>query len=161
VGATGNQRDYERAAAELAVAGSIEERMQVVVDILWKHLSPTGVSWVGFYTRSPGGQEMILGPCRDKPACSPIGLHGACGQVLLGGQPLVVKDVRDLGEGYVACDPRDQSEVVVPLFDEQGASWGVLDLDSHDLGSFDEADVIGLQKVLARAGFRVGGRPVG
>ena len=36
------------------------------------------VSWVGFYFLGEG--EMTLGPRRDKPACSPIGLHGACGR---------------------------------------------------------------------------------
>ena len=125
--------------------------MQVVVDALWDVLHPSGASWVGFYIHE-GGDELILGPRRDKPACSPIGMHGACGQSFLSREPLIVRDVADLGENYVACDPRDTSEVVLPLFGETGECWGVLDIDSHDVGAFDETDVEGLTKVLTAAG---------
>lgn len=124
--------------------------MQVVVDALWGALHPTGVSWVGFYIHE-GGDELILGPRRDKPACSPIGLHGAGGQACISRKPLVVRDVGELGADYIACDPRDRSEVVLPLIDESGTCWGVLDLDSHETNSFDDADVEGLQRVLLAA----------
>lgn len=124
--------------------------MQVVVDALWEALHPTGVSWVGFYVHQ-GGDELILGPRRDKPACSPIGLHGACGQAFISRTPLVVGDVGKLGADYIACDPRDRSEVVVPLIDESGVCWGVLDLDSRETDAFDDADVEGLQRVLLAA----------
>jgi L-methionine (R)-S-oxide reductase len=125
--------------------------MHAVCDLLWDALHPTGVSWVGFYLHA-GGDEMVLGPRRDKPACSPIGLHGACGQALRARQPLVVPDVKDLGESYIACDPRDRSEVVVPLIDADGACRAVLDLDSHELAAFNDADAAGLQMILRAAG---------
>jgi len=125
--------------------------MQLVVDRLWEALSEAGVSWVGFYLPD-GDSAMVLGPCRDKPACSPIGLHGACGQSFSSGLPLVVHDVADLGEGYIACDPRDRSEVVVPGFEKDGTCWAVLDLDSYDIGAFSIADVDGLNEVLRAAG---------
>ncbi len=145
------ERDYESIAATLSDEGSIDQRMRIAADILWDKLSPTGVSWVGFYLPNDSG-ELILGPSRNKPACSPIGLHGACGQVFTSGQPLVVRDVRELGESYVACDPRDQSEVVLPLIDSDGRTYAVLDLDSFDIGAFDEGDVRGLNTVLRSAG---------
>lgn len=127
--------------------------MQTVVDALWEALHRTGISWAGFYLKADDAEEMTLGPRRDKPACSPIGLHGACGRAWRERRPLVVADVAALGPGYIACDPRDRSEVVLPVFDPVGgACWGVLDLDSHDVGSFSEADVHGLQEVLERAG---------
>jgi putative methionine-R-sulfoxide reductase with GAF domain len=125
--------------------------MQVVVDALWDALEPRGVSWVGFYVHE-GGDELVLGPRRDKPACSPIGLHGACGQAFTNRRPLVVPDVTKLGANYIACDPRDRSEVVIPLSDNDGECWGVLDLDSHEVGAFDESDVAGLTEVLRAAG---------
>ena len=144
-------RDYESIAAALRNEGTVEERMRIGADVWWDKLSPTGVSWVGFYL--PGGtDELILGPSRNKPACSPIGLHGACGQVFTSGKPLVVRDVRELGESYVACDPRDQSEVVLPLIDSDGRTYAVLDLDSFDIGAFDEGDVRGLNAVLKSTG---------
>ena len=95
---------------------------------------------------------MILGPSRNKPACSPIGLHGACGQALLSRATLIVRDVKELGDNYIACDPRDKSEIIIPLIDSDGVSWGVLDIDSHEVASFDTADDKGLRDLLQAAG---------
>jgi putative methionine-R-sulfoxide reductase with GAF domain len=126
--------------------------MHAVVDLLWDYLHDHGVSWVGFYLFDPKHNEMILGPRRDKPACSPIGMHGACGQAFRNGRPLIVRDVKELGEGYIACDPKDQSEVVMPIRDTTGKPLGVLDLDSFAVGAFDESDATGLALVLSAAG---------
>ena len=126
--------------------------MHVVAGILWEHLQATGVSWVGFYLYVPERDEMVLGPRRDKPACSPIGMQGACGRAFRDDASLIVRDVKELGENYIACDPKDRSEVVLPIHDARGAPIGVLDLDSFDVGSFDETDVTGLKRVLAAAG---------
>ena len=138
------------------LTGDRTARMRAVVDAMWDALQATAVSWVGFDLYD-GSQELSLGPRRDKAACSPIGLHGACGQAFTLRKPLVVRDVAELGENYVACDPRDRSEVVVPLFDESGSCWGVLDLDSHEVGAFDDTDVEGLQSVLRAAGLTQAG----
>lgn len=124
--------------------------MQDFVDTLWPTLHETGVSWLGFYLHL-GNEELILGPRRDKPACSPIGMHGACGMAFKMRSPLIVRDVADLGPNYIACDPRDKSEVVIPLFDHNGNCWGVLDLDSYNVGAFTQDDVDGLQLLLERA----------
>ncbi|MBK9128424.1 MAG: GAF domain-containing protein [Phycisphaerales bacterium] len=147
-------RDYPAIASRLVASGPRAARMQRVVDALWESLQATGVSWVGFYLpeRGPdGGTHLVLGPRRDKPACSPIGLHGACGRCYVSRQPVLVPDVRELGENYIACDPRDQSEVVVPCLEPNEDCWGVLDLDSHDVGSFDALDIAGLTLVLRAA----------
>lgn len=138
--------------------------MRDVADLLWDAFSPVGVSWIGFYEiANPGndhgaepGGAMILGPHRDKPACSPIGLHGACGRGWGERVSLVVTDVARLGEGYVACDPRDLAEVVVPCFDSDGSCWGVLDADSFERGCFDEDDAERLHRLLAAAGLTSG-----
>ncbi len=145
-------RPYDRAAQGVnGITGDRLARMECVVDALWDALLTTGVSWVGFYLYE-GNDELVLGPMRDKPACSPIGMHGACGQVFKSGKPLIVRDVADLGPDYIACDPRDRSEVVLPLPDESGVCWGVLDLDSFETNAFDQADVDGLSSVLQAAG---------
>ena len=144
-------RPYESLRSRMPTSGSRTERMQRIVDLLWDALSPTGVSWLGFYI-SEGGDELILGPRRDKPACSPIGMHGACGQCFQTRRPLVVRDVKDLGTNYIACDPRDRSEVVVPLLESSGRCWGVFDADSWDVAAFDETDVEGLTTLLESAG---------
>lgn len=132
--------------------------MQAVVDALWDAFAAQGYSWVGFYLEAPDAPEaerLVLGPRRDKPACSPIGLHGACGTAFLSKQTLIVRDVKDLGENYVACDPRDQSEIVIPMIDAAGTCWGVLDIDSFEIGAFDERDEAGLKSVLTAGGFVV------
>lgn len=148
-------RDYHAIAAAVRPQSSREKTMRHVVDVVWDHLREQGVSWVGFYLdrpNEPEQQRMILGPCRDSPACSPIGLHGVCGQALLQGRTRIVEDVAELGPSYIACDPRDRSEIVVPLIDGDNQCWGVLDLDSWDVGSFSDQDDVGLRDVLTAAG---------
>jgi rhodanese-related sulfurtransferase/putative methionine-R-sulfoxide reductase with GAF domain len=147
--ACAGQRDYPamslEAARRCSPGMSLHDRQAVTVDVLWAGLKATGVSWVGFYSIDKQHSQMILGCCRDKPACSPIGLHGACGRSFQEAAPLVVKDVHDLGANYVACDPRDRSEVVVPFYGGSTSPLGVLDLYSFE-------DVAGLESVLAAAG---------
>ena len=137
----------------LAGANDRAARMRVFVHAAWRGLASTGVSWLGFYERDPANASQLLLAAREpKPACSPIGLHGACGQCLLAAKPLVVRDVAELGTGYIACDPRDRSEVVVPCLEAPGRAWGVLDLDSHDLASFGDRDAEELARLLQLAG---------
>ncbi len=156
-------RPYEDIAQRLAgraAGASRDARMQMVVDALWESLADHGVSWVGFYVADdrsgvPDSQRLALGPRRDKPACSPIGLHGVCGQAFTSGETRIVRDVSELGADYIACDPRDRSEIVLPLF-EKGRRWGVIDVDSWDLAAFDERDEAGLKGVLRAGGFDPG-----
>ena len=150
-------RDYEAIAAAVRPLPDRSLTMQAVVDLLWEALSSSGISWVGFYVKDLGGDQLLLGPRRNKPACSPIGLHGVCGQSYLRKRPIVVHDVADLGPDYIACDPRDRSEVVVPLLEDDGTCWGVLDVDSFEVGAFDEHDVEGLGRVLTAAGLKAPG----
>ena len=146
------QRDYTRLPNLYPPPDAREDAMKAVVDALWESFRDEGLSWIGFYlfdAASP--DELVLGPRRDKPACSPIGMHGACGQCFVQKQALVVPDVAKLGEGYIACDPRDKSEVVVPCFDVDGSCWGVLDADSHDVGAFTMHDALCLMRLLRHA----------
>ena len=135
---------------------SIDSRLEAFVEHAWRHLESTGVSWLGFYRLDPDDPEaMVLGPRRDRPACSPIGLHGVCGQALLGGETRIGDDVLDLGAEYVACDPRDQSEIVIPLRLGSGGPHPadtVLDLDSFEIGAFSDADDHWLRRCLDSAG---------
>ncbi len=150
-----SSRDYQVVIDQLKPIGARDQRMRAVVDALWVAFENHGYSWVGFYLdqpNEPDEKRLVLGSCRDKPACSPIGLHGVCGQALLSKKPRIVREVNELGENYIACDPRDRSEIVIPLLDEGGVCWGVLDIDSSDVGAFDESDALGLRQVLEAAG---------
>ena len=163
-------RDFAPLLSALAPSdrGSSDARAQAMrrfVDAAWPLLNPLGVSWIGFYTKALGidgaaVSEMVLGPCRNKPACSPIGLHGVCGRGWLTRRSIIVRDVASLGTNYVACDPKDRSELVIPLF-HQGHCYGVLDRDSFDIGAFSEHDADQLQVALLAMGLTEPGRFAG
>lgn len=146
--------------ARCSAGTAIDERCSAFVAALWPTLSAAGASWAGFYVDRPGApdaQRLVLGAREPKPACSPIGLHGACGRCLLSRSILVVRDVASLGAGYVACDPRDRSELVLPCLRADGSAWGVFDLDSFDVGCFSEADGRVLWTALVAAGLTAAG----
>lgn len=145
-------RPYDAILHDLRTEGDRAARMHGVVDLLWERLAPTGVSWIGFYSKAAGSEEMILEARRDKPACSPIGLHGACGRSWTSRKSLIVSDVAKLGAGYIACDPRDRSEAVVPLFERDGTCWGVLDVDSYEVGAFTAEDAGWFARIMIAAG---------
>lgn len=155
-------------------AGTREARMRQVVARLWQALAPQGVSWVGFYVgpevpftdargveqRAASG-EMLLAVREPKPACSPIGLQGMCGRSYLSREAVLVDDVERLPPevGYVACDPRDRSEAVLPCLEDAGRAWGVLDLDSLEAGAFSVEDLAALHAELLAAGLTHGPLP--
>jgi putative methionine-R-sulfoxide reductase with GAF domain len=142
-----------------------KSRAAALIDALWaafqsREPGDGGYSWVGIYfgpgnrfgDAVAGAREMILGPRQPKPACSPIGLEGACGSALRARRAMLVHDVAALGDHYIACDPRDRSEVVVPMFDHAGLPFAVLDVDSHDLAAFDERDALAIHSLLVGLG---------
>ena len=142
-------------ARAVAALPGREDRMRAFIGLVWPTMAASGASWIGFYAEDPGAPDdrrLLLAAREPRPACSPIGVHGACGQCFLSGTPLVVRDVAQLGAGYIACDPRDRSELVLPCRAPDGRTWGVLDADSHDLASFDDADAVGLAELLRLAG---------
>jgi L-methionine (R)-S-oxide reductase len=100
------------------------------------------VSWVGFYMFRDG--ELVLGPFQGKPACVRIGMgKGVCGSAAVEKETVIVPDVSKF-KGHITCDPESKSEIAVPLL-----NWGkllaILDLDSTNLGRFDEDDQEGLE----------------
>ena len=152
-----------RRAAHAALIQALEQRpisdedpLEAFVSIAWRHLQGTDVSWLGFYRYRETEKDLVLEACRDRPACSPIGLHGVCGQAHRTGRSRIVPDVAELGPSYVACDPRDRSELVIPVRRPGPPHAGrflVLDLDSFELDAFDREDDRLLREALKIAGF--------
>ena len=105
-----------------------------------------GFFWTGFYRVV--GEELVLGPFQGPLACMRI-RHGkgVCGSAWAAGRTLVVPDV-DQFPGHIACSSLSRSEIVVPLWRE-GQVWGVLDIDSEALATFDETDQAWLEKIAA------------
>jgi putative methionine-R-sulfoxide reductase with GAF domain len=146
-------RDYTPLLDRLDGRGGADDVMRRVVDALWERFSVQGVSWVGFYVPDPAdASRLVLSARRDKPACSPIGMHGVCGRGFVSRRPVVVRDVAVMGPNYIACDPRDKSEVVVPMINPDGSCAGVLDVDSYDIGAFDSGDALCLARLLRHVG---------
>lgn len=154
-----DSRDYAPLLGVASPNGNRVARMQRVCDLLWGAYSSRGLSWIGFYAKVPDAEQMVLEVRRDKPACSPIGLHGMCGRAWSERRPILVADVATLGANYIACDPRDRSEAVIPCFNPDGACWGVLDADSHDLAAFGPGDVSGLTALVEAFGLSVPASP--
>ena len=146
-------------AANLRDSMTLEERMRLIVDALWNSLAaPHGpISWVGFYLPAPDRQSLILGPMRNKPACSPIALHGVCGQSFLTQKAILIQDTATLGDNYIACDPRDRSEVVIPILNPTTQVAALLDVDSHQINAFDWSDITGLARILTAANLQPAG----
>jgi GAF domain-containing protein len=103
-----------------------------------------GFWWTGFYIVK--GEELVLGPFQDPVACTriPFG-KGVCGSAWERKESIVVPDVEEF-PGHIACSSLSRSEIVVPVF-RDGEVDGVLDIDSKDLATFDQADRIWLEKI--------------
>lgn len=112
-------------------------------------------NWVGFYLVD--GQELVVGPFQGRPAVSRIGYgKGVCGAAWKEGRSQVVGEVACF-VGHIACDCNTHSEIVIPLRREDGAIWGVLDMDSVLPRYFTEEDRAGLEQVAALLDQRVSG----
>ena len=105
-----------------------------------------GFWWTGFYRVE--GQELVLGPFQGPVACTriPFG-RGVCGTAWRERKTIVVPDVEQF-PGHIACSSESRSEIVVPVW--QGDEIvAVLDIDSRELGTFDETDRHYLEQIAA------------
>ena len=113
-------------------------------------------SWTGFY-RVVEPELLRIGPYQGPPGCLEIRFgDGVCGAAAAQATTQVVGDVHDF-PGHIACDPRARSEIVVPVRDAAGRLAAVLDVDSHQPDSFDEADRSGLERLAAALSRHLGG----
>ncbi|MGJ8694776.1 MAG: GAF domain-containing protein [Verrucomicrobiaceae bacterium] len=103
--------------------------------------------WTGFYRVV--GDTLVIGPYQGTVGCLriPFG-KGVCGEAALSGETQVVANVHEF-PGHIACDSRSNSEIVVPVRDRKGDLIAVLDIDSEDLGHFDEVDRAQLEALVS------------
>ena len=104
--------------------------------------------WTGFYVVDPlKPSELVVGPYQGTLGCLriPFG-KGVCGTSAQKGETIIVKDVHEF-PGHIACDSRSNSEIVVPVYDKNGTLAAVLDVDSTEIGAFDEEDKVGLEAI--------------
>jgi GAF domain-containing protein len=101
--------------------------------------------WVGFYLVD--AEELVLGPFQGPIACTRIRKgKGVCGTAWSEERTIVVPDV-DAFPGHIACSSLSRSEIVVPLIDHENKVWGVLDIDSEQLNTFDDTDARFLEEL--------------
>lgn len=97
-------------------------------------------NWVGFYFANHESKTLHLGPfvgAETDHTVIPFG-KGICGQVAESNANFVVPDVA-AQDNYIACSFTVKSEIVVPLF-VNGQNIGQIDIDSHVINPFTEAD---------------------
>ncbi|WP_264560437.1 GAF domain-containing protein [Flavobacterium sp. N2270] len=104
-------------------------------------------NWVGFYFANHETKTLHLGPyvgAETDHTVIPFG-KGICGQVAVSNENFVVPDV-SAQDNYIACSFTVKSEIVVPLF-VNGINIGQIDIDSHVINPFTEADELLLQSI--------------
>lgn len=98
-------------------------------------------NWTGFYMLDPDDPNtLVLGPFQGAPTehiSIPV-TEGICGAAVAQGETVIVDDV-NADPRYLACSIETRSEIVVPIR-ANGKIIGEIDIDSHDLSAFREAD---------------------
>ena len=97
-------------------------------------------TWVGFYFMNDDSQTLHLGPYIGEPTDHtqiPYG-RGICGQVAASGKTYRADSVAE-EDNYIACSLDVQSEIVIPIYDEESLV-AQLDIDSSELEAFSAED---------------------
>ena len=143
------------------VASLIEgetDAVSVMANVVAAIHEAMGFFWTGFYIEKNG--MLCLGPFQGPVACYRI-KHGkgVCGTAYERKAAVVVPDVEQF-PGHIACSSLSRSEIVVPVFkssedSESSESFqkseilAVLDIDSRELGTFDDTDRQYLEAIMA------------
>lgn len=111
------------------------------------HHSDDRFDWTGFY-RVVGPDLLKIGPYQGGHGCLVIPFsRGVCGAAARTGQAQLVADV-DAFPGHIACASSTRSELVLPVWDRDGALLGVFDIDSDQPDAFDQKDAEELAVIL-------------
>ena len=103
------------------------------------------INWLGFYLCK--NQKLTLGPFQGKVACSGLPWNkGVCGEAAAQNRIMRVANVNEY-PGHIACDSASQSEIVLPIVDDNRVV-AVLDIDSPIINRFDEEDEYGLSLIV-------------
>ena len=95
------------------------------------------VNWSGFYFLREN--TLILGMFQGLPACNRVEAgKGVCGAAVTEKKPQLVENVHDF-LGHIACDASTNSEIVIPIIKDD-IVYGVLDLDSQEIGRFTKLE---------------------
>ncbi len=102
--------------------------------------------WVGFYLKKE--DQLVLSAFQGPIACTRIDFDkGVCGHSYSTRETVIVPNVDEF-PGHIACASASKSEIVLPIFEENGEVFGVLDVDSDKLNDFSEIDAEGLGEII-------------
>lgn len=111
------------------------------------HHSDPRFDWTGFY-RVTEPETLKIGPYQGGHGCLVIPFaRGVCGAAARTRSVQLVADV-DAFEGHIACSSSTKSELVLPVFDAEGALIGVLDIDSDQRDAFNDDDANAIAAIL-------------
>lgn len=116
-----------------------EEKLQQICNLLKKEIKY--YNWVGFYFKNETKNELKLAQFAGKPTehiIIPFG-KGICGQVAVSNENFIVQDVSKQ-DNYISCGIEVKSEIVIPIFKGNGENIGQIDVDSHTVNPFTDAD---------------------
>jgi len=129
----------------LTATENLESRMATIVAVL--HHKMDYFFWTGFYCLDGG--VLTVRNYQGPVACQVLKKDtGVCWAVINQKETMVVPDVHKF-PGHIACDSRSNSEIVVPIKNTSGEIFGVLDVDSKEINSFDEVDAMWLEKIVS------------
>ncbi len=131
---------HQQVLAVLEGEPNLTARMATVSCIL-SEAFPDRFFWTGFYVvDADKPNELVVGPYQGTLGCLRIAFgRGVCGTAATSGTTQIVEDVHAI-QNHIACDSRTNSEIVVPVFDREGALIAVLDVDSTEHAAFDGED---------------------
>jgi L-methionine (R)-S-oxide reductase len=141
---------YQRVTKE--IRATLEGEMDLIASMATiaclLHHSFNYFFWTGFYrVVAPG--KLLIGPYQGTLGCLHISFdRGVCGAAARREETIIVPDVHQF-PGHIACDSNSKSEIVVPVFDDQGDLIAVLDVDSAEYDAFDEVDKRHLEEIVA------------
>ncbi len=138
---------------ELLVSRGAEFETILETAVQGLHETNPRFDWTGIYELFDD-QVLRLGPFVGAPTDHVfIGVgRGVCGTAVAERRNMNIPDVRQVAN-YLACSTMTRSELVV-LIRTGEKIHGQIDIDSHQVGAFDEATVADVQRVadvLARA----------
>lgn len=141
--------DYQALAARIrALCEGESDEVALMATLACEiHQSDARFDWTGFYRVTEPGL-LKIGPYQGGHGCLVIPFsRGVCGAAAQSGQAQIVPDVEAF-PGHIACSASTRSELVLPVFNADGAVIGVLDIDSDQPGAFDEEDARALGAIL-------------
>jgi AhpD family alkylhydroperoxidase len=146
----------ETVKAMLEGVENLTSRMATIVEIVC-HRIPY-YYWTGFYLLEKEKYRLTVGPYQGTHGCLFIKMgEGVCGRSAQNQETIVVEEIHSINdlktdEGnkmHIVCDPRCQSEIVVPVLDKNGNLIAVFDVDSLHKKAFDEVDKEWLEKIMS------------